>query len=177
MAGFPFIQQFLALSIVTHSVLDAGATGEGRPGPVLAETDREVTYGPRAFTEVCASCHGDPEQCKTGVGLGGSWRPRVGAWNEEEGPLEVGSGRSLGSGGPAKAKAEARQPGGRKSFPVGGLGASVQGGGRLAHVAGLLALTCTWLRIKTLSQPSSQLRWGGLGFGLVALGSLPVVMA
>lgn len=98
LAGFPFIQQFLALSIVTHSVLDAGATGEGRPGPVLAETDREVTYGPRAFTEVCASCHGDPEQCKTGVGVGGSWRLRVGAWNDEEGPLEVGWGRSLGSG-------------------------------------------------------------------------------
>ena len=79
--------------------------------------------------------------------------------------------------GPARAKAEARQPGGRKSFPAGGLGASVQGGERLAHVAGLLALTCTWPRIKTLSQPSSQPRWGGLGFGLVALGSLPVVMA
>lgn len=70
LASFPFIQQFLALSIATHSVLDAGATGEGRPGPVLAETDREVTYGPKAITEVCASHRGDPEQCRTGVGVG-----------------------------------------------------------------------------------------------------------
>lgn len=74
LASFPFIQQFLALSIVTHLVLDAGATGKVRPGPVPPGTDRKVIYYPRAITEVCASCHGDPGQCRTRVGVGSSRR-------------------------------------------------------------------------------------------------------
>lgn len=90
-ASFPFIQQFLALSIITPSVLDAGAIGEVRAGPVLAGTDREVTYCPRAVTEVCASSHGAPEQCRTGVGVGRSQRLRVEAGMKRKGALWGGS--------------------------------------------------------------------------------------